>query len=258
VKLSVITPAHNEAAFIGACLDCIDVAAKPLPFTIEKIVVLNRCTDGTERIALEHGARVVHEEARNLSRIRNAGAQAASGEWLVTIDADSRMAPDLLAKVAAALADQRIVGGGVNIIPERTSLGIRVTEGLLNLAQLVTGLSAGSFWCRRADFLAVGGFDASLNIAEDADFAKRLRDLGRSRGQRYVRLDTHIVTSCRKFDRFGDWHWFTKIMGHPWRMRRALKGTDTAFTDEYFYDFNKGDIPNYPANGAEKPEPRNR
>jgi glycosyltransferase involved in cell wall biosynthesis len=241
VKLSVITPAHNEEAFIGGCLASIDVAAKAVSFAVEKIVVLNRCSDGTERIALEHGARVVREDARNLSRIRNAGVAAAAGEWIVTIDADSRMAPDFLNKVAAALASPGLIGGGANIVPERTSAGIRTTQLLVDFAQWVTGLSAGAFWFRREDFTAVGGFNTALNLAEDADFAQRLRAYGKKRGARYVRLDSHIVTSCRKFDHFGEWHWFTKIMSHPFRMRRAVKGTDTRFTDEYFYDFNKRD-----------------
>jgi glycosyltransferase involved in cell wall biosynthesis len=241
VKLSVVTPAHNEEAFLGGCLASIDAAANAVSFAVEKIVVLNRCSDGTERIALEHGARVVLEDARNLSRIRNAGVAAAAGEWIVTIDADSRMAPDLIAKVAAALEGPQFIGGGVNIVPERMSAGIRATQALMDFAQRVTGLSAGAFWCRRADFLAVGGFNTALNIAEDVDFAERLRRYGKNRGQRYLRLDSHIVTSCRKFDHFGDWHWFTKIMAHPVRMRRAVKGTDTGFTDEYFYDFNKRD-----------------
>jgi glycosyltransferase involved in cell wall biosynthesis len=209
VKLSVVTPAHNEEAFLGGCLASIDAAANAVSFAVEKIVVLNRCSDGTERIALEHGARVVLEDARNLSRIRNAGVAAAAGEWIVTIDADSRMAPDLIAKVAAALEGPQFIGGGVNIVPERMSAGIRATQALI--------------------------------IAEDVDFAERLRRYGKNRGQRYLRLDSHIVTSCRKFDHFGDWHWFTKIMAHPVRMRRAVKGTDTGFTDEYFYDFNKRD-----------------
>lgn len=239
MQFSIVIPAHDEAYWLPGCLDSIAAATGTVAADVEVIVVANRCTDSTERIALERGARVVREDARNLSRIRNAGAAAAIGERLVTIDADSRMASDLLAKVAVALGNERIVGGGVNIVPERTSPGIRVTQALLTFAQAVTGLSAGSFWCRRTDFLAIGGFNTALSIAEDVDFAERLRALGKSRGQRYIRLDSHIVTSCRKFDAFGDWHWFTKILAHPFRMRRAVKGTDTRFTDEYFYDFER-------------------
>jgi glycosyltransferase involved in cell wall biosynthesis len=45
--------------------------------------------DRTEEIAVSLGCRMVREDARNLSRIRNAGVSAATGEMIVTIDADS-------------------------------------------------------------------------------------------------------------------------------------------------------------------------
>jgi hypothetical protein len=48
----------------------------------------------------------------------------------------------------------------------------------------------------------------------------------------------HITTSCRKFDRFGDWYFFRLMLFQQGKMRRCLRGEDTAFADEYFYDFN--------------------
>jgi glycosyltransferase involved in cell wall biosynthesis len=249
MQLSIVVPAHNEEAFLPACLDAIEAAVRACGFTVETIVVANRCTDGTERIARERGAVVVFEDARSLARIRNTGAQAAHGEWLVTIDADSRMSPDLLREVAQALADPGVIGGGTVITPERSSAGIRCAFGFLDLAQWFTGLSAGAFWCRRADFLAVGGFDETLHYAEDVDFARRLRAYGRARGQRFRRLPhANIVTSCRKFDRFGDWHPFTMMLRHPLRMHRGLRGRDTSLIDRYYYDFNKGLGNDGPAN----------
>jgi glycosyltransferase involved in cell wall biosynthesis len=62
------------------------VAAIPFPDQVEIIVALNRCTDRTEGIALKHGAKVVREDGRNLARIRNAAAKAATGEIIVTIE----------------------------------------------------------------------------------------------------------------------------------------------------------------------------
>ena len=240
MQLSIIVPAHNEEAFLPGCLDAIEAAAGNVGFNVQTLVVANRCTDGTERIARERGAQVVFEDARSLARIRNAGANAARGEWLVTIDADSRMSPDLLLEVAQALADPGVIGGGAVIKPERTSAGIRCAFAFLELAQFFTRLSAGAFWCRRADFMAVGGFDETLHYAEDVDFARRLRSYGSARGQRYRRLPrAHIVTSCRKFDRFGDWHPFTMMLRHPLRMHRGLRGRDTSLVDRYYYDFNE-------------------
>ena len=239
MQLSIIVPAHNEEAFLPGCLESIEAARRAVDFSFETLVVLNRCTDRTEEIARSAGAVIVNEDARSLARIRNAGAAQARGEWLVTIDADSRMSPDLLVEVAAALRDPKLVGGGVVIRPERTSAGIRASFAVLEFAQVVTGLSAGAFWCRRQDFLAIGGFDENLRYAEDVDFASRLRKHGRASGRRYRRLPRgHIVTSCRKFDRFGDWHAIAMMVRHPLRMYRELRARETPLIDEYYYDFN--------------------
>jgi len=240
VKFSIVIPAHDEERWLPGCLDSIAAAARGLAAQVETIVVLNRCTDGTEQIARSRGAVIVREDARNLARIRNAGAAAARGEWLVTIDADSRMSANLLQEVESHLGDAGVVGGGTRLLPERRSLGIRVTGALLEAAQFLTGLSAGAFWCRRADFVAIGGFDERLHFAEDADFARRLRAHGRLTQRKYLRIErAHIVTSCRKFDHFGDWHYFTMLLRHPMRLRRGLHGGDSWFANSYFYDFGR-------------------
>jgi len=240
LKLSIVIPAHNEEAWLPGCLGSIATAARGFSSPIEVVVVLNRCTDGTENIARSRGATVVHEDARNLARIRNAGVAAARGEWLVTIDADSRMSPNLLQEVESHLRDPGVVGGGTRLRPERWSPGIRVTAAFLELVQYCTRLSAGAFWCRRADFLSAGGFDERLQFAEDAEFARRLRAHGRTTGRAFVRIGrAHIVTSCRKFDRFGDWHYFTMLLRHPLRLKRGLHGHDNWFADRYFYDFKR-------------------
>lgn len=94
--ISVITPAHNEEMFIEKGLRSVKVAAKEVSQEVEHIVVLNRCTDRTGEIASEWGARVITDDSQNLSHIRNKGAEASRGDILVTIDADSRMSPNML------------------------------------------------------------------------------------------------------------------------------------------------------------------
>jgi glycosyltransferase involved in cell wall biosynthesis len=88
-KISVVIPAHNESAFLPSCLAAVALAAKGLEITVEVIVVLNRCSDGTEQIARSHGCVIVREDAKNLSMIRNAGVAAARGDIIVTCDAVS-------------------------------------------------------------------------------------------------------------------------------------------------------------------------
>jgi len=78
---------------------------------VEIIVALNRCTDRTEEIALKHSAKVVREDSRNLARIRNAAAKVATGEIIVTIDADSRMTDNMLTEIDRLLRTGTFIGG---------------------------------------------------------------------------------------------------------------------------------------------------
>ncbi|MDD4872492.1 MAG: glycosyltransferase, partial [Kiritimatiellae bacterium] len=170
MKFSVIIPAHNEECFIGKCLDSIGRASAAYPSEVEIIVVLNRCTDGTEKIVRDWGAKIVMNDDKNLAKIRNAGAKHATGEILMTIDADSWMSENMLQKIDRALQTGKYIGGGVHIGLERVSLGIILTGILLKMCLLFTGLSGGLYWCYRRDFEAIGGFNENLLVAEDLDF----------------------------------------------------------------------------------------
>jgi glycosyltransferase involved in cell wall biosynthesis len=207
MMISIITPAHNEEAHLEKCLASVKLAAEMASVESEHIVVINRCTDGTEALAAKAGCRIVHDDTQNLSHIRNNGVAAAKGEIIVTIDADSWVTPNMLSEVIRLLETRHYIGGGVRVYPERWSMGI--VGSLLIVAPFVLrhGVSAGMFWCYKRDFDAVGGFDESLACIEDIDFGKRLKALGRHQGKRYGTIrKAHLTTSCRKFDQFGDWY----------------------------------------------------
>ncbi len=235
MKYSVVIPARNEEHWLGACIDSVRESARQAQVEAEVVVVLNRCTDGTERIAREKGGVVTASDARCLSAIRNHGARAASGEVLVTIDADSRMSANLLSKVDLALRDPKVIGGSVAIWFERWSLGLVLTFLSILPALLVLRISGGAFWVRREVFGELGGFDESRRSFEDVDFALRLRRLARATGRKAKILwRASIVTSCRKFDRFGDWYLFRNALRVIGLWRRS-KGSER-MEDELWYD----------------------
>jgi glycosyltransferase involved in cell wall biosynthesis len=241
MKFSIVIPAHDEERCLGECLASCRAAGDDYAGKVETIVVLNRCTDRTEDVAREAGARVVREDRRNLSAVRNAGARVAGGEFLLTIDADSRMAPTTLGEADKALSSGRYIGGGVPIRPERLSAGIVLTGLALFLWLVPPGISAGLFWCRRRDFEEIGGFDEGRTIAEDVDFALRLRAHGRRCGKRFGTLwCAPVVTSCRKFDRFGDWFALKMMLRNPLAVRNAIRsGNNTDLANRLFYDFRR-------------------
>jgi glycosyltransferase involved in cell wall biosynthesis len=238
VNFSVVIPAHNEELLLANGLRAIEVAAEQVDSTVEVIVVANRCTDATAELARAAGAIVIEDESRNISAVRNAGAAAVTGDVLITIDADSLMSPRTFREIERLLCTGRFVGGGTKVVPERHSAGIRATYALMEVAVFLSRLGGGMFWCPRSDFEAVHGFDESLLLAEDLDFARRLRAHGKRTGRRFTNMRAApIVASCRKFDRFGDWHIFA-MARQAREIRAAMKGTDTAWVDRYFFDFN--------------------
>ncbi|MEI8343008.1 MAG: glycosyltransferase [Verrucomicrobiota bacterium] len=232
-RISLIIPAHNESAFLPACLEAARQAADRIDSTVEIIVILNRCTDDTEQIASHHGCLMVREDAKNLSQIRNAGVAAASGEIIVTCDADSRMHPDSFQQILRRLASGKVIGGGAMVLPERWSPGI-VASGFAILPYLAfTGVSFGLFWFLKGDFDAIGGFDPRFVSVEDVDFARRLKAHGRKSGRSWgTLLWTPLVTSCRKFDQFGDWYLFR----NPAFVRKVFRGDDRQAADQFWYD----------------------
>lgn len=243
---SIVVPAHNEQEHLPACLAAIEVAKQRVcrlalgsnRRAAEVIVVANRCTDRTAEIAAAAGAIVVTDSSRSIAAVRNAGAAVASGEVLVTIDADSKMAANVLVEVERHLSTGRYIGGGCSFVPERTSGGIWVTVAVTRLVMAITRLGGAMYWCRLADFRAIGGFDPKLTMAEDIDFARRLRAHGRRVNRQFTNLrNAPVVTLCRKFDRFGDWH-MLGLVRRTSAVRASLQGRDTAFVDQYFYDFN--------------------
>ena len=97
-QLSAIVITRDEAANIGACLDSV-------AFCTERIVVDSGSTDATVEIAKQKGARVEFHEWRGYGPQKNYALSLATGDWVLSIDADERVSPELAAAIKAALAD---------------------------------------------------------------------------------------------------------------------------------------------------------
>jgi glycosyltransferase involved in cell wall biosynthesis len=95
LPLTLLVIARDEARSIGRCLDSV-------PFAAEKLVVDSGSTDGTEEMAQRHGARVVHQDWLGFGPQRNFASTQASNDWILVLDADEALSPEL----ARELQDQ--------------------------------------------------------------------------------------------------------------------------------------------------------
>ena len=87
-SISLIIPAYNEEAYLGACLDAVmaNIAGKAL----EIIVVDNNSTDGTKAVAqLYPAVTYVFEPEKGITRARQRGFLTARGDILAYVDADT-------------------------------------------------------------------------------------------------------------------------------------------------------------------------
>ncbi len=213
-EYSVVVPAYNEAGELPATLAALRAAMQAETGDGECIVVDNNSDDATAETALRHGAdRIVFEPVNQIARARNAGAAVARGRFLVFVDADTRISPQVLGGALRALRAEAVVGGGALVRFEDDPgavgrFGIRLWEWISRSA----GIAAGSFlFCRRDAFDAVGGFDERLYASEEVRLSHRLKREGRRRGMRFTVLtDAPVRTSARKLR----WHSGPRVVAY--------------------------------------------
>lgn len=128
--LSVIVPAHDEAALIGRCLGAL-LASDPVPEPVQIIVVANGCSDDTARQARALGPaaeargwalEVIETQTGSKPHALNLGDKAAQSGNRLYLDADVTVSPPLLRELVAALSRKGPLwaSGRVRIAPSES------------------------------------------------------------------------------------------------------------------------------------------
>ena len=203
VKISVVIPAFNKEKLLGATLAGIQAAAAAFGaqgWEHEMVVCDNNSTDRTAEIARAAGARVVFEPFNQIGRARNTGARAATGDWLVFVDADSRPSRELFGEVAAAIASGRFLAGGSTVKLDAPLFWANLFTSGWNLTSRLKKWVAGSFiFIEAAAFRELGGFNEEYFAAEELELSERFKKLARQRGKTITILHRHpLLTSARK------------------------------------------------------------
>jgi glycosyltransferase involved in cell wall biosynthesis len=103
LRFSVVVPAFNEAALLPACLQ--SLTNQDFAGGYEVIVVDNNSADQTREIAELYGATVIREPRPGVCWARQAGASAASGEIIISTDADTTFPPGWLSRIDKTFRD---------------------------------------------------------------------------------------------------------------------------------------------------------
>lgn len=211
MSVSFVVPARNEERLIADCVDSLRSQRTRFPFEI--IVVNNGSTDATAAIAAAHGARVIHEARPGLANARQAGLEAANGDFLIYVDADTRL-PDHWAQDIVNLfeRDDRLVAvtsdftfyDGRPLDNLGNLVFRRVLSPVTNFVLRRTGrpeVLIGSAIAVRTDALRrVNGVDLEFQFyGEDTMLACRIHSQG---DVRFVR-NPQYRTSARRYQQRG-------------------------------------------------------
>ena len=147
VTLSVVIITHNEEANIGRTL----ASVQPLVLDGkgEIIVVDSGSSDRTVEIAKSFGTKVFVEEWKGYAAQKNSAVEKATGDWILSLDADEEVDEDLLAALR-----HYILGESINTVKDgvpnyRTSWFATTITGLLIRRQnyfLGRWIKHGGFW----------------------------------------------------------------------------------------------------------------
>ncbi len=194
MKVSIIIPAYNEEEFLPKCLKAI--FSSDLPNDFEVIVVNNASTDKTERVAKNFkGVTVANELKKGVTRARQAGYLASSGDILVFFDADSIVSKNWFnIAIQKFQNDPQLIGVSGPYHFEKTSKVVAFLESIYNNIIMPVGekiwkhifrqggimLIGGNFAVRRKVLKKIGGFDTDLEFyGEDTNLTRRIAKIGK-------------------------------------------------------------------------------
>jgi glycosyltransferase involved in cell wall biosynthesis len=201
-RFSVVIPAHDEAEFLGDCLE--SLLRQDFAGEYEIIVVDNNSTDSTAAIARSFGVTVVSERRPGVCSARQRGTEIASGEIIVSTDADTVYDPGWLTRIDSAFLDdpEVVAVAGPCRFTDAPWWGriyasslFRSVHALSRLSGRVPYVAAANLAFRRS---AWPGYDThATQGGDELDLLRRLRRRGR------VRFDAGnpVFTSSRRMQR---------------------------------------------------------
>ena len=217
-RFSVIIPAFNSAATLARAIDSVRLQSWPVQ---EIIVVDDGSTDTTAEVAagFGEGVRLIQQNNSGVSVARNAGAAAATGDWLAFLDADDWYTPDRI-RLHAEWIDEdaeldfltgdyeyrdatgKLLGtsmaqneSGRMMLAKASGAARVVMEAPAELAAFVADHFGDTHTLSvpRARFVQLGGYPTGFKVCEDVHFLTRLVATSRRIGVICQSLGVYVI-----------------------------------------------------------------
>jgi len=216
-RFSVVIPAYNAAATLARAIESVRAQSWPAH---EIIVVDDGSTDATAEVAGRFdGVRLIRQKNSGVSVARNAGAAAATGDWLAFLDADDWYAPDRIRLHAEWIAadptldcltgdyeyrDEAGVLLGTSMAQHESGMMMLVKAAGAERVVIETPAEFAAFVADhfgdthtlsvpRARFIELGGYPTGYKVCEDVHFLTRLVAKSRRIGVICQSLGVYVI-----------------------------------------------------------------
>lgn len=194
---SIIIPVLNEALVINSVLE--HVLGLEGIEDCEIIVVDGDLECGTINSIDGHDVFKITSEPGRASQM-NAGANAANGEILLFLHADTRLPDDGLLDIARTMRDERYVCGAFSLEIDSDNFFLKILSGMTTLRSRFTRIPYGdqAIFIRRRYFEKIGQYSA-IPFLEDLEL---MREIKKRKGKVCI-LPERVKTSPRRWEREG-------------------------------------------------------
>ncbi|TDK43324.1 glycosyltransferase family 2 protein [Algoriphagus formosus] len=171
-KISIVIPFFNSDLTLTRAVNSVLIQ----DFSDWELILVNDgSTDQSESIACSFLAdrriSYVYQKNGGVSAARNLGASKAKGDWLLFLDSDDALGPDILEKM-----NELVSGDGIQ---DYFHFGVCSIQGQERIERFPTdsgylGKLAGSFLLKKSIFHQVGGYDEILKFSENTELFHRI------------------------------------------------------------------------------------